>query len=159
VDNLISFTTSDGEVFIYKDFIPQDYTPLLDLDLQPAPFVRDPLAESSGNVWKSLTNGINKAAAVDLRQQRRGTPDSLDDILGSDPDGEEDGFVVDDDGAGYALGVNKNGKRTNGYLDELNIYDTKRKAIYGTWRPRLHEPFQPGSTPWSGNRRYLCRYI
>jgi chromosome transmission fidelity protein 4 len=24
-------------------------------------------------------------------------------------------------------------------------------------RPKVHPPLQPGSTPWRGNRRYLCK--
>ena len=142
---------------------------MLDETLQPAPFIHDPLAETSGNTRKTLKNG-NKPTA-DIRTRRRGTPDSLNEILGIDI-GEDDDlvlddddvvgdgdFVVDDDGAGYALGLNGNGKRTNGHLGPINGIDAKRRAGYQTWQPILHLSFQPGSTPWRGSRRYLCMLL
>jgi chromosome transmission fidelity protein 4 len=149
--NIASFTTSDGEVFICPDFVDTENAKLLQEPLQPAPYLHDPLSESSGNARKQLTNGTKPDAEIPRRRQ--GTPDSLDDILGSELDGDEDDFVVDDDGAGYAL--NGNGKRTNGHLDENGVV-SKRHAGYGIWQPRVHEPIQPGSTPWRGNRRYLA---
>lgn len=88
-----------------------------------------------------------------VRNVRRGTPDSLDDILGPQ-DASDDGFVEDDDGAGYAAGqVNGFGKRTNTHLDR---YDASNKRRAQTWQPQIHESFQPGSTPWRGDRKYLC---
>lgn len=154
-ENIISFTTSDGELFIYPNFVPTEHAPLLEHTLQPAPFIHDPLAETSGNARKPLTNGSKYIS--DNRGRRRGTPDSLDDILGPDLVGDEDDFVEDDDGAGYLDNVNGYGKRDNTHLDAIDGYGTKRRATYQAWQPRLHAPFQPGSTPWRGNRRYLCK--
>jgi chromosome transmission fidelity protein 4 len=89
------------------------------------------------------------------RPVRAGSPDSLDDILGNDEEMRD--FVDDDDGAGYAEELNLFGKRPNGYLNELDGPDTKR--VYSTsLQPKAHPPLQPGSTPWAGNRRYLCMY-
>ena len=153
---MASFTTSDGEVYIYADIVPSEFMPLLTQPLQPAPLIHDPLGETSGNGRKPITNGVKDH--LDIRPGRRGTPDSLDEILGSDLEGgDEDDFVVDDDGAGYALGLNGYGKRTNDHLDDIDGLDPKRRATYQAWSPRLHSPFQPGSTPWRGNRRYLCK--
>ena len=147
---MASFTTSDGEVYIYADFVPKEFAPLLKKSLQPAPFIHDPLAEINGNIRRPLTNGLKPGG-------RAQTPDSLDEILGSEgEDGDGDDFIVDDDGAGYALGLNGYGKRTNGHLGDLDGLDPKRRATYQAWAPRLHKPFQPGSTPWRGNRKYLC---
>lgn len=154
-ENIVSFVTSDGELFIHTDFLQPDFTPLLDKTLQPSPFIRDPLAETSGNARKTLTKGTK--GIVDSRARRRGTPDSLNDLLGPDPDDEDD-FVSDDDGAGYAAKVNGYGKRSNGHLDAIEGFDSKRRATHQSWRPRLHQSFQPGSTPWRGNRKYLCGY-
>ena len=92
------------------------------------------------------------------RTKRRGTPDSLDDILGPDMELDGDDFVEDDDGAGYADGLNLNGKRTNGHFDDIIYSDGKRRATYDSWQPKIHPSFQPGSTPWRGNRKYLCQY-
>ena len=86
----------------------------------------------------------------DQTRRRKRTPDPVDDILGIDSDQDDDGFVEDDDGAGYT--VNGNGKRTNGHLDDLDS-DLRKRAV---WSPNIHDAFQPGSTPWRGNRRYLC---
>lgn len=79
----------------------------------------------------------------------------MDEILGINDD--EDDFIEDDDGAGYTEGINGHGKRTNGHLDDLNGHEGKRVASgYGVLQPKVHPSFQPGSTPWRGNRRYLC---
>lgn len=128
---------------------------MLEHTLQPAPFIHDPLAKILGNARKPLINGFKGIS--DNRGRRRGTPDSLDDILGPDLIGDEDDFVEDDDGAGYLDNVNGYGKRNNTHLDAFDGYGTKRRATNQTWQPRLHAPFQPGSTPWRGNRRYLCK--
>lgn len=153
-ENIVSFATSDGELFIYQNFLQPDTVPLLEKTLQPAPFIRDPLAETSGNSRKPLTNGVKHSA--DPRAKRRGTPDSLDDILGPDLGGDEDDFVSDDDGAGYLGEVNGYGKRSNGHLDAIDGFDHKRRATHQPFQPTIHHSFQPGSTPWRGNRKYLC---
>lgn len=156
-ENIMSFTTSDGELYIYTDFVPAEHMHLLEKSLQPAPFIHDPLAETSGNARKELTNGLKDGGAG--RARCRGTPDSLDDLLGSDIMGnDEDDFVSDDDGAGYADSINGYGKRTNGHFDAYDTVDPKRRATGYSARPQLHQSFQPGSTPWRGNRRYLCGY-
>ncbi|KAH8786691.1 WD40-repeat-containing domain protein [Hyaloscypha finlandica] len=149
--NLLSFTTTEGWVYIYNDFVSQEHSHLLKLPLQPAPFIHDPLSEISANARRPITNGLKD---IPNHGARRGTPDSLDDILGSDILGDEDDFVVDDDGAGYALGLNGNGKRPNGVADSYAGPLSKRRTQ--TWEPQIHDSFQPGSTPWRGNRKYLC---
>ena len=155
-ENIVSFTTSDGELFIYENFVASSNAGLLEDTLHPAPFIHDPLAETSGNARKPLANGFKDP--IVNRTRRRGTPDSLDDILGPEMELDGDDFVEDDDGAGYADGLNLNGKRTNGHLDDLIHSDGKRRATYGSWQPKIHPSFQPGSTPWRGNRKYLCQY-
>ena len=117
--------------------------------------MHDPLAETSGNARKALTDGHKQPNGT--RSKRQSTPDSLDDILGPDMELDGDDFVEDDDGAGYIDGLNLNGKRTNEHLDDLHGFDGKRRATYGSWQPRIHQSFQPGSTPWRGNRKYLCK--
>jgi chromosome transmission fidelity protein 4 len=149
-NNLLSFTNTDGEVYIYNDFVPAEHVQLLKLGRQPAPFIHDPLAEISANIRRPTVNGIKD---VPIRGVRRGTPDSLDDILGSDVMGDDDDFVEDDDGAGYALGLNGNGKRVLGDVDPFEAQASKRRSL---WQPQYHESFQPGATPWRGNRKYLC---
>lgn len=74
-----------------------------------------------------------------------------------DVDGDD--FVEDDDGAGYFEGVNVHGKRSNGHLDDFDDFGGKRRATYEAWQPTVHKSFQSGSTPWRGNRRYLCKSI
>lgn len=147
-NNSVSFTTSDGELFIYEDFVPRDHRSLLQKPLQAAPIFPGALAEISENARRPLANRPKEG--VDPKTRGR-SPDSLDEILGSD-DGMED-FVDDDDGAGYTEGVL--GKRTNGHLDDPEGHTDKR-LLTGYWQPKVHHPLQPGSTPWRGNRRYLC---
>lgn len=146
--NLLSFTNSDGEVYIFNDFVPAEHAHLVTLSPQPAPFIHDPLSEISANARRLAANGHKDVP----NRARRGTPDSLDDILGSEM-GDEDDFVIDDDGAGYALGLNGNGKRPNG---DIGQYAGASKRLAPSWEPQYHESFQPGSTPWRGDRKYLC---
>ena len=147
-NNSLSFTTSDGELFIYDGVVSSEHQPLLRKPLQAAPIFPGPIAEISDNVTRPLTNRPKESI-----ERRAGTPDTLDDILGSDQ-GMED-FVEDDDGAGYAEGVNAFGKRTNQHLDEIDGHAEKR-LLTSYSKPKTHPSLQPGSTPWRGNRRYLC---
>ena len=143
--NVFNWSNTEGEIFIIPDFLKdEDHVNLLQGQKELAPFFHDPLKEVSGNARRQLTNGHPKVL------QRQTTPDSLDDILG----GDENGWIEDDDGAGYAESVNGLGKRTNGHLDDLDGHVGKRGRY--DWQPSIHEAFQPGSTPWRGNRKYLC---
>ncbi|KAI5918802.1 WD40-repeat-containing domain protein [Camillea tinctor] len=143
-DNLVSFTNSDGEVYIHPDFVPEQHVSLLKLGTQPAPFIHDPLSEISANARRPETNG--KPMPSRPRRDSVGSYDSLMD----GPLPEDDDFVVDDDGAGYVM--NSNGKRVHGEDDLFGEPLSKRRNV----EPEYHEAFQPGSTPWRGNRKYLC---
>ncbi|KAK8086311.1 WD40-repeat-containing domain protein [Apiospora phragmitis] len=145
-DNLVSFTNSDGEVYIHPDFVPEQFAQMLRLPKQPAPFIHDPLEDISNNVRKTDLNGIPSRP----RRDSLGSYDSLMDGPLNDPLMEDDDFVVDDDGAGYAL--NANGKRAHAGLEGLSHRSNKRQHL----EAQYHEAFQPGSTPWRGNRKYLC---
>ncbi|KAI0884702.1 WD40 repeat-like protein [Annulohypoxylon maeteangense] len=144
-NNLVSFTNSNGEVYIHPDFVPEQYEPLLKLGMQPAPFIHDPLSEST-NFRRPLENGRDAPTTVLPQRRRAASYDSLMD----GPLADDDDFVVDDDGAGYAL--NGNGKRVHDDYDVFGEPVSKRPHI----EPEYHEAFQPGSTPWRGNRKYLC---
>ncbi|KAK6071316.1 WD domain-containing protein [Seiridium cupressi] len=144
-NNLASFTNSDGEVYIHPDFVPEQFAGLLKLPKQPAPFIHDPLQEISVNLRKPETNGANGAKP----RPRRDSLESLDSLMDG-PLPEDEDFVVDDDGAGYVM--NDNGKRAH-EGDEVNgSRPSKRQQL----ETQYHEAFQPGSTPWRGNRKYLC---
>ena len=149
-DNVLSYTNNNGELFMREDFIPDNHKRLLNIELQPAPLSKDPLGEVSGNARRPQPNGAKPTNGA-----RHGTPDGyLDDLLGPDAMSEDEGgFIEDDDGAGYAEEPNRNGKRT---ANGVGGSRPKRPAVYNTFQPKLHEPFQPSSTPWKGNRRYLC---
>ena len=150
--NLLSYTNTNGELYIHMDFITErGNRMLLEKTIQPAPFIHDPLGETSGNARQP--NGARSKHDMPPRVVRRGTSDSLDDILGPD----DDNLLEDDDGAGYAEeGVNGYYKRP--YEDAEDDYDQprKRRATSSLFSPQVHESFHSGSTPWRGNRRYLC---
>lgn len=146
--NSVSFTSSDGELFIYDDFVSKEHLPLLQKPLQAAPIFPGPLAEISDNVRRPLASRPKET----VEQRRGGTPDSLDDILGGGSDAGMEDFVDDDDGAGYTDRVL--GKRTNDHLDAPDGHMDKR-LVTSFSKPKIHPPIQPGSTPWRGSRRYL----
>lgn len=166
-ENILSYTNNEGELYIHTDFVPEDHLPLLQKSTVSAPFFHDPAGGRTGVAPAQDTAAGAKMTLPERRpRQRDGTPDSLDDLLGpdfrddeADEDGDEEmnDFVVDDDGAGYAPAINGHGKRTNGHLPRAIEPSSKRRATSGAiFRPQVHEPFQPGATPWRGNRRLLC---
>ena len=146
-DNVLSYTNNNGELFIREDFVPNDYTKLLKIALQPAPLNNDPLSDISGNARKPMSNGIKPG--YDRLAENDYIDGLLDDAMSQD--GED--FIEDDDGAGYAEEPNRHGKRV---AKSVEGPQPKRQASYSVWQPQIHAPFQPGSTPWKGNRRYLC---
>lgn len=165
-ENILSYTNNEGELFIHTDFVPQEHLSILEQSTVSAPFFHDP-SEGRGGVApapQKTTNGTTHVLPERRARQRDGTPDSLDDLLGpdfrddeADEDGDEEmnDFVVDDDGAGYAA-VNNLKKRTNGHLANGAEPSGKRRATSNAlFRPLVHESFQPGATPWRGNRRLL----
>ncbi|ETI24123.1 hypothetical protein G647_03492 [Cladophialophora carrionii CBS 160.54] len=142
-ENTFNWTTSGGEVFIIPNFLKEEaHIKLLKGPKVGAPFFHDPLLDRSAavNGRKPLVNGQGKRAQ---------TPDSLDELLGPE---EEFDWIEDDDGAGY---INENGKRTHGHMGNGVSHIAKRNK-QEAWQPQIHEPFQPGATPWRGNRKYLC---
>ncbi|KAM6482174.1 WD40-repeat-containing domain protein [Trichoderma sp. SZMC 28011] len=146
--NILSFTTTEGEVYIYPDFLSDQYSPMLKLPVQPAPFIHDPLLEISANRRAPAVNGQKRDIPT---RPRRDSLGSLDSYLEDEnyADGDDDGFVVDDDGAGYTTGQKRGRVGDEGNGD----YANKRRHLLD---PQYHEAFQPGSTPWRGNRKYLC---
>ncbi|KAK2745604.1 hypothetical protein FQN55_006094 [Onygenales sp. PD_40] len=142
VDNTLSFTTSDGELFIYEDFVPTEYRTLLANPLESAPILP---GAPQGLPTRPQTNGVQNGEGP---RRRRGTPDSLDDILG--PIDEDDDFIEDDDGAGYAEHeINKFGKRPYANHDDISGHDDKRR-LGGFLQPKRHSSFQPGSLNLTG---------
>jgi chromosome transmission fidelity protein 4 len=165
-ENILSYTNNEGELFIHTDVVPEEHLPLLQKSTVSAPFFHDPSEGRAGVApVAKLTNG-NVQTLPGRPRQRSGTPDSLEDILGpefQDDEAQEDGdeemndFVIDDDGAGYAAPITAQKKRTNGHLASGPEPASKRRAYSSAlFRPQVHEPFQPGSTPWRGQRRLLC---
>jgi chromosome transmission fidelity protein 4 len=126
--NTLSFTTSQGQLYRWKDCIPANY---------PAAY---------GSVKRAPTLH-SRAISTDTSLSRSPS------ILSRAPDDpfadEDDDFVVDDDGAGY---VPSHLRKRHGEWDENSI---SKRGRMDTFRIKLHEPFQSGSTPWRGNRRYL----
>tara|TARA_R110002003_G_scaffold214_41_gene16359 strand:- start:23067 stop:25343 length:2277 start_codon:yes stop_codon:yes gene_type:complete len=166
-ENILSYTNNEGELFIHTDIVPEDHLPLLQKSTVSAPFFHDPAGGRAGvaPAPQKLPNGTKLTLPERRPRQRDGTPDSLDDLLGpdfrddeADEDGDEEmnDFVIDDDGAGYAPAINGHGKRPNPHANGVEP-SFKRHATSSTlFRPQIHEPFQPGATPWRGSRRLLC---
>ncbi|KAF1990652.1 WD40 repeat-like protein [Aulographum hederae CBS 113979] len=159
--NILSYTNNEGELFIHTDFIPDEHISLLNKSRQPAPFIHDPLSEISGNARAALTNGVK--SGIPSRHARHSSYDSLDDIFPSDIDaapGDLNDFIEDDDGAAFDSrdhAINGFGKRP---LDDPSGPDNRKRPngysySRSSFQPKIHQAFQPGSTPWRGTRRYL----
>lgn len=147
--NILSFTTSEGELFIHNDFVPEQYRSLFSITLESSPLM----------VHKSRTVETRNVVALPKdtnghKRRRADTPDSLNDILGSN-DYDEGSFIEDDDGAGY-VPPHRRGR----YPENYNPIDyVGQQRLDMSWGPNRHKPFQPGSTPWRGGRRYLCEFL
>lgn len=142
-NNLVSFTTALGEVYICPKFISEQFALLVKMPKQAAPFIHDPLSDISANVRRPLANGLKPRPPV----ARTELTDDLDSLL-DDGFGDDDGFVVDDDGAGYTLG------RKRAADDDLFGTGSNKRA--NLMQPEYHDAFQPSATPWRGDRKYLC---
>jgi chromosome transmission fidelity protein 4 len=128
--NTLSFTTSQGQLYRWKDCIPSPYPPSHG-STKSAPTLNHTRTGSS--------SPISRSPSI----LSRGDPFGMDD--------EDDDFVVDDDGAGY---VPAYARKRNAEWDD-NPASKRGRLDAPSLRIRLHEPFQSGSTPWRGNRRYL----
>ncbi|KAI5290665.1 hypothetical protein KEM54_000860 [Ascosphaera aggregata] len=150
-ENILSFTTSDGELFTYEDFVPADKQTVLNRTLEDAPLQKDTGDKKISLPARPLQQSTARPEAV---RGRGGTPNSLDDILGPMSDDEQlDDFIEDDDGTGYSEAT---GKRRRDKGDDDGPASKRHIGMF--WEPKRHAPFQPGSTPWRGDRRYLCQW-
>jgi chromosome transmission fidelity protein 4 len=132
-----------------EDFVPNAHRGLLKIELQPSPLSKDPLGEVSGNAGRPAADGS--------KGRSRNDDSYLDDLLGPDAMFEDEAaFIEDDDGAGYAEAPNDHGKRPAHTISGPLPKRPARHQASNAWQPQVHIPFQPGSTPWKGNRRYLC---
>ena len=161
-ENIVCFATTNGEVFIYPEFLASEHLPLLQKPLQSAPFIHDPLTQRSANARRAPGAAVvNDNQIEGPRRKRARTPDSSDEILPlddlDDDNDDKNDFIIDDDGAGY---IETDGfrKRPHDLADE-DGRPGKRRAIHEGWCPRMHASFQPGSTDWKGHRRYLCTFL
>lgn len=140
--NIISFTTGRGELYTLPNVVPEDAAYQLKLSTRAAPLTND-------HVPSAVLENRNKPPPS--RQVRAGSANSLDEIFGGQLGEFDDDFIVDDDNGGY---VEQNKKRGSDHLG--TVAPRPKRPAYAAWAPDIHEAFQPGSTPWRGNRRYLC---
>lgn len=135
--NALSFTTSQGQLYRWKDCIPNSYS------ASYGPTKRAPTLNGDINT-DSTDTSISRSPSILSR------PDVDVDPFGED---EDDDFVIDDDGAGY---VPLHSRKRGAEWDD-GPYGKRGRGDMGTmsFRVKTHEPFQSGSTPWRGNRRYL----
>ena len=148
-NNILSFTTGEGAVYICPDFVSDQFAGFLKQPMHPAPFIHDPLKETGHN--KVNRHAANNRRAVPSRP-RRDSLGSLASLLDDPMDQDGDDFVVDDDGAGYTTRPQKRLRDGDDHYD-LFTGGSKRQHLL---EPEYHEAFQSGSTPWRGNRKYLC---
>ena len=138
--NTLSFTTSQGQLYRWKECLPPDLPP------------------SYGSVKKAPANNYRPEHINDSSSLSR-SPSILSrgrDPFDDDLEDEDDDFVIDDDGAGYVPSHAR--KRNVDWGDDEYPSKRGRGELASVFRVKMHEPFQSGSTPWRGNRRYLSKY-
>lgn len=139
--NTLSFTTSQGQLYRWKDCIPNSYS------ASYGPTKRAPTLNGNINTDSTETS-VSRSPSILSR------PDVDVDPFGED---EDDDFIIDDDGAGY---VPLHSRKRGAEWDDAP-YSKRGRGDVGTmsFRVKTHEPFQSGSTPWRGNRRYLSNKL
>ncbi|KAK9465491.1 WD40-repeat-containing domain protein [Lipomyces arxii] len=139
--NVLSFTTDKGLLYTLPNIIPASLDPPFGRSIYPAPLIVDP-----------------DAGGFPVREKANRSLLHADDVDLSDTD--ERNWIEDDDGAGYIPDLIAD-------EDSLGGSPGLRKRPFGSRVPRdagskrqslarYHEPFQPGSTPWKNERRYLA---
>ncbi len=79
----------------------------------------------------------------------------MEDAAGGIDGDDLDGWIEDDDHAGYIPNLAKRDRDEIDVLFGQGSKKSKRQNAYTTINRRIHECFQPGSTPWKNQRRYL----
>lgn len=154
--NILAMTTNQGELLTCSDIIPDDHakpagrpihkSPLSHQDHQTSPRrVPNGISNGTHNHTKVATGGLTRHGAF---SQNAADDDLLDTLEDAGAD-----WIEDDDGAGYIPNLEHRNKRQaeDGLEDEFS--SNKRHA--SSLEPQIHEPIQPGSTPWRNGRRYL----
>ncbi|GAO46321.1 WD40 repeat-like protein [Saitoella complicata NRRL Y-17804] len=145
--NTLSFTTNLGQLFTWRDVVLESSPAPFGSRFHPAPLLHDDTpapVRANGNA-----NPLFHAEAEE---------DDDDEPMGDDNDlaaAANDDWIVDDDGAGYIPDLKEREARKRGPAQDDRV--AKRRAIDKSVEfSGIHEPFQPGSTPWRGKRRYLA---
>ncbi len=84
--NILSCTTSDGEVYICLDFISEQFSSFLRLPRQPAPFIHDP----DRDICKCKKTGAQREQAWARPPKEEGSMESIDAML-AEEHGDYDG--------------------------------------------------------------------
>ncbi|RPB26319.1 WD40 repeat-like protein [Terfezia boudieri ATCC MYA-4762] len=138
-ENTLSLTNNDGELVTLPNVLPPDQEGLL---------LRPPLLNDTSDA------GTTDKPTPRQRRDRSLSRDPLDELMGLDDD---DDFIIDDDGMGYAEPKSNNvNKRGFEYIHDDGYNPSTKRRAYDAWEPTTHAPFQPGSTPWRGGRKYLA---
>jgi chromosome transmission fidelity protein 4 len=131
--NTLSFTTSQGQLYRWKDCIPSTH-PVSFGSLKRAPL---------NNHTRTTSSDTSLSRSPSILSRTHHDQDDMFD--------EDDDFIVDDDGAGYVPAHNR--KRNGDWGEEP--FSKRGRSEFSSFRVKPHPPFQSGSTPWRGNRRYL----
>ncbi|KAK7204795.1 WD40-repeat-containing domain protein [Myxozyma melibiosi] len=151
--NEISFTSNMGQLYTIPGVVPEKLDMPFGKSIYPAPLINDP---DAGGAVSSVKPGARGPIAM--------VPDEFDDDISNVDDLEEvqREWIEDDDGAGYIPDL---------VPDTDSFSDSPRKRPYGLASDDLasnkrrfvtvmkgmqHEAFQPGSTPFINQRRYLA---
>lgn len=163
--NQISFVTNMGQLYTILEVVPEKLDMPFGKSIYPAPLINDP--DAGAAVPRARINTFNSEVEAKLDGHRPisvRNDGGFEDMLDYDDLEEvQREWIEDDDGAGYIPDLvpdsdSMGSPRKRHYANERYADDfaSNKRRFVSVLQRTQHEAFQPGSTPFINERRYLA---
>ncbi|EPY52148.1 DNA polymerase alpha accessory factor Mcl1 [Schizosaccharomyces cryophilus OY26] len=154
--NVLSFTTNQGVLYNCPEVIPFSGS-ITEADFQKSTQLtnghkkRVILDEDEEELYRNQNTNENAAAAADITNGEEDFGDFNENALDDPLDLDGDSYMVNEDELEVAK--KRKARPIHGH-QPVSFEDGARKRRLLQFA--VHKPVYAGSTPWQGNRRYLC---